>query len=48
MSKCSYRTHMPVGSLQYELVAGGAERAAETVRTLGPTYATLAALLKGH
>jgi hypothetical protein len=37
-----------VGSLQYELVAGCAERAAETVRTLGPTYATLAALLKGH
>ncbi len=35
-----------VGSLQYELVAGSAERAAEAVRTLGPTYATLAALLK--
>jgi hypothetical protein len=34
-----------VGSLQYELVAGSAGRAAETVRTLGPTYATLAALL---
>ncbi len=35
-----------VGSLQYEIVAGSAERAAEAVRTLGPTYATLAALLK--
>ena len=35
-----------VGSLQYELVAGSAERAAEAVRTLGPTYAALAALLK--
>lgn len=35
-----------VGSLQYELVAGSAERAAEAVRTLGPTYATLAALLR--
>jgi hypothetical protein len=35
-----------VGSLQFELVAGSAERAAEAVRTLGPTYATLAALLK--
>lgn len=35
-----------VGSLQYELVAGSAERAAEAVRTLGPTYANLAALLK--
>jgi hypothetical protein len=34
-----------VGSLQYELVAGSAERAADAVRTLGPTYATLAALL---
>ncbi len=34
-----------VGSIQYELVAGSAERAAEAVRTLGPTYATLAALL---
>jgi hypothetical protein len=36
-----------VGSLQYELVAGSAERAAETVRTLGPTYADLAARLRG-
>jgi len=35
-----------VGSLQYELVAGSAERAAEAVGTLGPTYAALAALLK--
>jgi hypothetical protein len=35
-----------VGSLQYEIVAGSAERAAEVVRTLGPTYSTLAALLK--
>ena len=35
-----------VGSLQYELVAGSAERAAQAVRTLGPTYATLAVLLK--
>ena len=35
-----------VGSLQYELVAGSAERAAKTLRSLGPTYATLAALLK--
>lgn len=35
-----------VGSLQYELVAGSAEWAAETLRRLGPTYATLAALLK--
>ncbi len=34
-----------VGSLQYELVAGSAERAAATARTLGPTYATLARLL---
>jgi hypothetical protein len=34
-----------VGSLQYELVAGSAEWAAETLRRLGPTYATLAALL---
>jgi hypothetical protein len=34
-----------VGSLQYELVAGSAERAADTVRALGPTYAALGALL---
>jgi hypothetical protein len=34
-----------VGSLQYELVAGSAQRAAEAVRTLGPTYTRLAALL---
>lgn len=34
-----------VGGLQYELVAGSAERAAQAVRTLGPTYATLAELL---
>jgi hypothetical protein len=37
-----------VGSLQYELVAGSAERAAEAVRTLGPTYANLATLLDRH
>jgi len=35
-----------VGSLQYELVAGSIERAAETLRTLGPTYERLAGLLK--
>jgi len=35
-----------VGSLQYELVAGSAERAAATLRRLGPTYTALAGLLK--